>query len=169
MIRRNLTLSNKISLDATKPKTILEEEECIFDQSTQTDEFLKDIKELENYSWDQETKTAEIILNDHWNLTIKRGGCVHFGFEASFVYDKFIDFEENKELVFDQIIWLSNLLDDLNGELIEECIQENKITIEVEDNKRHIHFMDVGIYELYYMLFYTTEDSSHFSISYYIN
>ncbi len=150
-------------------ETVLEEEECIFDQSSQTDEFLEGIKELENYSWDQKTKTAEIILNDHWSLTIKRGGCDYFTFEASFAYDRFIDFEEDKELVFDKIIWLSNLLDDLDGEILTECIRENKLTVEPEDSKRHIHFMDVRIYELYYMLFYTTDDSSHFRISYYIN
>ena len=146
-----------------------DEVECIFDQSTQTDEFLKDIKELADYSWDQETRTAEIVLNDHWGLTIKRGGCDHFSFEAEFIHDRAINFEENKEFVFDKIKWLSNLLDDLDGEVLTECIQENKLTIEVEDNKRHIHFMDVRVYELYYMLFYTLDDSSHFSISYYIN
>ena len=169
-LERDDSMESDAKAISISPETNIEEVECIFDQSTQTDEFLKGIKELENYIWDAQTKTAEIILNDHWDLTIKRGGCDHFSFEATFTYDKFIDFEENKELVFDKIVWLSNLLDDLDGEILAECIKENKLTIEPEDNKRHIHFMDVRIYELYYMLFSTLEEnSSYFSISYYIN
>lgn len=144
-------------------------QDCIFDQETQTDYFLKGIKELENYTWDNETKTAEIVLNDHWNLTLKRGGCDHFEMSAEFMVDRELDFEKDEKLIFDKISWISSLLNkEFDYEIIQECIEKQKLDINIEDNKRHIHFMDERIYESYYMLFYLSENGSNFFIRYYL-
>lgn len=153
----------------TNSSNVLIEQDCIFDQATQTDEFLKDIKELENYVWDNESKTAEIVLNDHWGLSLKRGGCDHFTVQADFIYDRAIDFEERKDFVFQQVVWVSDLIKDFDGKTIRECIEKGKISIEVEDNKRHIHFMDERIYESYYMSFSVLNNISYIHLSYYIN
>lgn len=53
-------------------------EECIFDQGTQTDAFLKGIEEFEAYTWNQEDKTAYIPLENGDQLEVVRGGCNHF-------------------------------------------------------------------------------------------
>ncbi|WP_299765007.1 hypothetical protein [uncultured Dokdonia sp.] len=160
---------NENEVITTNSSNVLMEQDCIFDQATQTDEFLKGIKELENYVWDDESKTAEIILNDHWGLGLTRGGCDHFTVQADFVYDRVIDFEEKKDFIFQQVIWISDLIKDFDGEIIRECIENGRISIEVEDNKRHIHFMDQRLYESYYMSFSVLENISYIHLSYYIN
>ena len=152
-----------------KMKTEKQSQDCIFDQATQTDEFLKGIKEFEGYVWDTETKTAEIVLNDHWSLTIKRGGCDHFAVNSDFIYDKPLNFEENKKSILDKIIWISNLIEDYDEKIIEEAILNERIDIEIEDNKRHIHFLDERLYEYYYMNFYSDDESSYIHLSYFIN
>ena len=55
------------------------DEECIYDQSTQTDEFIRDVPEFSNYIWNDKSKTATIYLPAGEILKAHRGGCVHFG------------------------------------------------------------------------------------------
>lgn len=160
---------NKKEHTLTNSSSDLIEQDCIFDQTTQTDAFLHGIKELENYVWDSESKTAEIVLSDHWGLSLKRGGCDHFTVQADFIYDRAIDFEKDEKFIFQLILWISNLIEDFDEKTISECIKNDKISIEIEDGKRHIHFMDVKIYESYYMSFSVLENTSYIHLSYYIN
>ncbi|MFD0837134.1 hypothetical protein ACFQ0I_15250 [Mariniflexile aquimaris] len=144
-------------------------EDCVFDQETQTDQFLKGIKELENYVWDSDTKTAEIVLNDHWGLTIKRGGCNHFEMSASFIYDRILDLEkeEDKQIIFNQILWISSLLEDFDGNALKDVINKGKVSITKEDNFNfYVNFMDERLYELYFMNF-NNEKVTTFAIGYY--
>lgn len=158
-------VNDSVNLD----KNEISDEDCVFDQETQTDEFLKGIKELENYVWDSESKTAEIVLNDHWGLTIKRGGCNHFEMSASFLYDRVLDFEKDKKQIFDNIIWITSLLKDFDAEIIKESINNDKIVITKDDKfNYHINFMDVKLYELYFMNF-NNDEVTTFDIGYYYN
>ncbi|WP_339624621.1 hypothetical protein [uncultured Winogradskyella sp.] len=75
--------------DLTNKKPSVFLEECIFDQATQTDEFLKEIDELEGYVWNTETKTAEITLYDHWFLTIRRDD---FNYHANLIDKKLYEY-----------------------------------------------------------------------------
>ncbi|MBL87523.1 MAG: hypothetical protein CMO82_12785 [Winogradskyella sp.] len=183
------TETTKVSIDAVTPKdskALLEElltqidsienkestnqqenEDCIFDQSTQTDEFLKDIKELEGYVWHPDTKMAEIILNKQESLIIKRGGCDVFQFYASFMNEKVLDFEKDKKQIFDSIIWITSLLEDFDGEDIKRVIEEGKISITKRDEfNYHANFMDKKLYEQYYFNF-NNKDITTFEIGYY--
>lgn len=183
------TETTKVSTDAVTPKdskALLEElltqidsienkestnqqenEDCIFDQSTQTDEFLKDIKELEGYVWHPDTKMAEIILNKQESLIIKRGGCDVFQFYASFMNEKVLDFEKDKKQIFDSIIWITSLLEDFDGEDIKRVIEEGKISITKRDEfNYHANFMDKKLYEQYYFNF-NNKDITTFEIGYY--
>jgi hypothetical protein len=144
-----------------------ENEDCIFDQSTQTDEFLKDIKELEGYVWHPDTKLAEIILNKQESLIIKRGGCDVFQFYASFMNEKVLDFEKDKKQIFDSIIWITSLLEDFDGEDIKRVIEEGKISITKSDEfNYYANFMDKKLYEQYYFNF-NNKDITTFEIGYY--
>ncbi len=144
-----------------------ENEDCIFDQSTQTDEFLKDIKELEGYVWHPDTKMAEIILNNQESLILKRGGCDVFQFYASFMNEKVLDFEKDKKQIFDSIIWITSLLEDFDGEDIKRVIEEGKISITKHDEfNYHANFMDKKLYEQYYFNF-NNKDITTFEIGYY--
>jgi len=144
-------------------------EECIFDQATQTDKFLKDIKELDSYVWNSENKTAEIVLNDHWSLTIKRGGCDHFEMSASFMYYRILDIEKDKKQIFDSVIWITSILEDFDGKDIKQVIDEGKVSITKRDEfNYHANFMDEKLYELYYFNF-NNKDITTFDIGYYYN
>ena len=159
------------SVQNEEPLSIHEQEDCIFDQVTQTDDFLKGIKELETYIWDAETKTAEIVLNDHWSLTIKRGGCDHFEMSANFIYDRILNIEEenDKQQIFDSIIWITSLLEDFDGEDIKRVIEEDKVYVTKRDEYNyHANFMDEKLYELYYFDF-NNKDRTTFKIGYYYN
>jgi hypothetical protein len=147
----------------------IEDEECIFDQSTQTDEFLKNIKELENYVWDEENRTATIKLSKTEILKIYRGGCMHFSLSATFVYDRILDLEKDKKLIFDKIIWISLLLDEFDGKDIKEAISNSHFSITKNaENDFHLNFMEGRLYELYYINF-NNEDKTTFEIGYYLN
>lgn len=159
------------SVQNEEPLSLHEQEDCIFDQVTQTDDFLKGIKELETYIWDAETKTAEIVLNDHWSLTIKRGGCDHFEMSANFIYDRILNIEEenDKQQIFDSIIWITSLLEDFDGEDIKRVIEEDKVYVTKRDEYNyHANFMDEKLYELYYFDF-NNKDRTTFKIGYYYN
>ena len=141
-------------------------QDCIFDQTTQTDEFLKNIEELKDYVWFDDEKKAEIILNDHWTLAIKRGGCDHFELSAEFFYERPLDFKTNKKLVFDNIIWITNLLNEFDGDIIKECLEKEKYSItEENENNLFINFLDERIYESYFMS-YKSDTTTTFIVSY---
>ena len=155
--------------DLTNKKPSVFLEECIFDQATQTDEFLKQIDELEGYVWNPETKTAEIALDDHRLLTIKRGGCNHFEMSASFKYDRILNIEKDEKQIFDNIIWITSLLKDFDGKDIKRVIEEGKVDITKRDNfNYYANFMDKKLYEHYYFNF-NNETTTTFDIGYYYN
>lgn len=146
--------------------TLNNNQDCIFDQTTQNDEFLKGVEELKDYVWFDDEKKAEIILNDHWGLTIKRGGCDHFELSAEFFYERPLDFKTNKKLVFDNIIWITNLLDEFDGDIIKDCFDKEKYSItEENENKFFINFLDERIYESYVMS-YKSDTTTTFVVSY---
>ena len=171
-IKQDTVLQNKTSKKLIEQlENLDDEQDCIFDQSTQTDFFLKDIKELENYTWDQETKTAEIVLNHHWSLNIICGGCDEFEFSAEFIHDRVLSFEDNKEEIFDRIIWIINLLEDFDEvDTIEGLIKNEHYTLTLEsENALYVNFMNYKVYESYFMDFSTQDGITKFSISYLIN
>lgn len=161
---QGITKKNNVESDSTVAK---ETQDCIFDQTTQTDYFLKNIKELEGYVWNEDSKRADIILNDHWNLSITRGGCDSFQFSAHFFYERILDLEKDKVQIFDQIIWITSLLKDFKGKKIEKAIKENKVSITKEDEfNYYANFIDSELYELYYFNF-NNKDVTTFEIGYY--
>lgn len=143
-------------------------EDCIFDQSTQTDDFLKGIKELEGYVWFEEDKIAELVLNDHWSLSIKRGGCDHFELSAAFFYERILDFEENKKDILDKIVWVTSLLnEEFESNEIKKSIEENKMTFTEVKNGFYGNFLNSKIYEMYTFYFTNGEQNTNFGISFY--
>lgn len=162
-------LIQQIDSTYTENESIIED--CIFDQTTQTDDFLREIKALENYVWNSETKTAEIVLNDHWSLIIKRGGCDHFEFSALFVCDRILDInkENDKAIIFNKIVWITSLLEDFDGEAIKLAIDNDSVKLTREDEfKIYGNFMNEKLYELYYFNF-NNKDRTTFEIGYYYN
>lgn len=61
------------------------EGECIFDVKTQTDSFIRNIPEFANYHWIERKKTAAIQLENGDSIYAHRGGCHHFGVDATWI------------------------------------------------------------------------------------
>ena len=163
-------VEQSVSLESEKSENQnRQNQDCIFDQSIQTDVFLKGIKELEGYTWDDDSKSAEIVLNDHWSLTITRGGCDHFLLSAEFLYDRNLEFEDNKKVIFEKIIWITSLLkEEFEFESIKSCIEEDKLTFTETDNGFFGNFMDSKIYEMYTFDYRKEKETTVFGISYYL-
>ena len=142
---------------------------CKYDQAKQTDEFIRTIDELDGYDWDDKEKTASLVLNDHWGLNLKRGGCDHFELSATFIYDRHLDLEENKAMIFDQVKWITALIEEFDSEQIAFALDNGKIFIqEVSDGDYFINFTDERLYEFYQFRYRTWEDATNFKIGKYI-
>jgi hypothetical protein len=85
------------------------------------------------------------------------------------MYDRILDIEKDKKLIFDNIIWVTSLLEDFDGNDIKRVIDEGKVAITKRDDfNYHANFMDVKLYELYYFNF-NNETRTTFDIGYYYN
>jgi hypothetical protein len=82
-------------------------EDCIFDQKTQTDEFIKGINEFNNYTWDSVTNTATILMPNGDTILAFRGGCNHFGISGTILSENDSNSIENQEYWLKQSLWLS--------------------------------------------------------------
>lgn len=109
---------------------------CDFDQATLTDEFLKEIKEFEGYSWDQESKIATIVLSKKETLKIFRGGCDFYMVSALFKIDDLsLNYPKDKDYILSKVKWIANLIEDFQDIKISELIDANIFTeIKGENN-----------------------------------
>lgn len=87
-----------------------EDDDCVFDRSTQTDEFIKGIPEFSNYTWNDKTKTAKILLEDGSKLLARRGGCVHFGISGTLVMQDTSRPVSDLDYWFEKAKWIAKRL-----------------------------------------------------------
>lgn len=108
-----------------------ESEDCIFDQATQTDEFLKNVQELKGYNWDYASRTATYILETGDTLLVTRGGCNHFTVSAEFrLRNDKADYSKWSN-VYQKALWIAKALDtEFYYEELKKDIDLNKVTIE---------------------------------------
>lgn len=165
------TESEETESKEVEPEEVEPENDCIFDQSTQTDEFLKGIKELENYEWDDITKTATIPLNNGDTLYVSRGGCYSFGVSALLKTTQntpqFTDWDQ----VFEKALWMSEVLQsEFAHEELTSDIESNKTEIESYDDQEVVTFSHEYLQSNHYELTRTLgEEAVTIELSYYIN
>ena len=167
----NKKTKNSILLE--KKDTIHNEySDCTFDQQNQTEDFIKKIKELKNYSWNSKNKTATIKITSDETLKIHRGGCNHFLLSAEFILPKNFTLKKDKKYIFSKLIWVSKLIYNKHDyKIIKESIENNRITLDSPNKKKgHVNFLNKEIYNNY-TIFYDEEqlNKNVFSIEYYIN
>ena len=108
---------SKTKKDAvTSAKTELEGE-CIFDVKTQTDSFIRNIPEFANYHWIERKKTAAIQLENGDSIYAHRGGCHHFGVDATWIQQSDSSIHNTVYWV-EKAIWLAERIYDPS--LLEE-------------------------------------------------
>lgn len=128
------TEAESLKPEVLDSSTSIGEDECIFDVSTQTDDFVKGIAELANYTWDDASKTATILLENGDTLYAQRGGCYHFTYAGRLVT------RDNHE-VMDTAFWLNKgkwiadrVFRDYDKKLVDSLIS-NKIYTIHNDNE----------------------------------
>ena len=130
----------------TQEKTVEEfsqsiDEECVFDLSTQTDEFLKSNKLLKNFSWDNNNKIAKGYI-DQDSVKITRGGCSHFSFYGE-ITTKNIDTLnfENKDFGFKKALELVKIVfPKTDQELFKNLLQNHTYEIEKSNDLKSYSF-----------------------------
>ena len=116
-------------LDTASENT--ESEDCVFDQATQTDEFLKDVKELKGYRWNNASRSATYVLESGDTLLITRGGCHHFTVSAEFRLKKDRTDYSKWNNVYQKVLWIAKALDnEFDYEELKKDIDLEKVTIE---------------------------------------
>jgi hypothetical protein len=147
------------------------QDDCIFDQTTQTDEFLKGISELENYIWNQETKTATIVFPNQDTLLLKRGGCDHFGVSAEFILRNDTTDFRNWDNVIDKALWIARVLnDEFAFERLENELKSKQWEVQVINSDDLIFFNDAYLQADHYELARSIEKNlTRIILSFYIN
>ena len=116
-----------------------QDEECIFDQSTQTDEFIKTKGVFSNYVWDNDKKEATIVLDNGDVLKARRGGCVHFGMSGELESS-----DTSVELTdinywFEKAMWIAqNILDQSDAEHLKNQISKKQYTLLSENDSIYV-------------------------------
>ncbi|NMM47683.1 hypothetical protein [Marinigracilibium pacificum] len=162
-----VTDPNPETIDEEINEEQIEESDCIFDQSNQTDEFLKDIDALADYSWNSKTKTATIIMDLNDTLLIKRGGCDHFGVSAEFrIQNKQIDYNDWNN-VFIKVLWIAEVL---NTQFLYENIKNDIVLSKIDIDGDVAYFSDELLVNNNYEIYRETGDGiTTIILSYYIN
>ena len=146
-------------------------DDCIFDQATQTDEFVRNIPEFADYSWDDSAKTATILLPAGDTLYATRGGCDHFMFIGKLVK------KGNDHAIDDQSYWLEQgawiakrILPQADYDEYLTMVENKKFEAVVQDEMLSILFNDSQALDWTLNVYLDKEkDQTTIETGYYIN
>ena len=139
-----------ITIKKDSSEVNVDDNDCTFDQETQTDDFLKGIKELEGYSWNQETKTAIIKLSETEILSIYRGGCAHFELSGSFnLKNVNLSYPRDKKIIYKKALWLAERLTGFPYKIIKKDILNENFEIYNDHNSVSLEFLSEKNFPLY--------------------
>lgn len=116
-------------------------QDCIFDLETQTDEFLRSVPEFVDYSWDDISKTATILLPAGDTLYATRGGCDHFAFTGTLVKSGSSHAIDDVSHWLEQGAWISKRVfsaDDFTNYM--NMVENKDYEVTVRDNSLFILF-----------------------------
>ena len=146
-----LFLLTTLPLAAQSEKDATNEEQCIFDQDEQTQTYL----ELEKQYAGSEYVEERYALLIPWNgdlVTLRRGGCVHFGVMIELQTNKTDQFED-AEVFFSKILELVTEFDQglIDREKLEQSIrnenwQKNRLDSDIYYS---LAYPDVSAFELF--------------------
>lgn len=111
--------------------------DCIFDLSTQTDDFIKNIPEFSNYVWNHSTKTGVVTLDGGEKLTVKRGGCNHFEVLGQWIQKNRNHTIADIDFWVEQGKWISSrILTDTDYSELDKMISERHYDLSFEDDTK---------------------------------
>ena len=126
------------------------EDDCIFNLKTQTDEFIKHIPEFSNYVWEDSTKTGVIILENGEKLIVKRGGCYHFEISGQWIQKNKKHTIEEVDYWLEQGKWISKrIMTETDYSDLEQMINDKSYKMNFGDNGLYISFNNHNYSEWY--------------------
>lgn len=149
---------DETDVDTEAAETVDSEEsplsDCIFDFDTQNDDFVKEVPEFSNYTWNDSTKTATIILQNADTLMATRGGCDHFGISGKWIQENKKHTIEEVDYWLEQALWISQKImaePDYNG--LKQMIENQEYNASFDDNRLFIEFTNHD-YSAWYLTVY---------------
>lgn len=138
----------KIKLDSTQESQI----DCVFDQSTQTDEFLDSIDFFKGYVWNDSTKTARLQLFNGEILKIHRGGCYHYSVSATIEMDSKMKLYPIEHFIHYFFTIASKLPQDFDYETVTNEIINKNYTVMEYDGSTKWRFNDENLRNNHYYI-----------------
>ena len=137
-----------------------DEENCTFDLSTQTDEFLHNVDYFKGYVWNDFTKTATLILSTGEKLSIHKGGCDDYSVIAKVRLDysaNFYSIEHHFHYFYDIA---SQLHDDFMYDNVVTELKSENYDVMVYEDYSEITFKDQYLQDNGYFISQSIEDGS---------
>lgn len=170
-IQKTDSVFHNAELGIDSSANLEDSDDCIFDQLTQTDEFLREVPELSGYKWDKESRTATLKLSNGDTLYISRGGCDHFGVSAEFRLRNDTADIENWNNVYNKVLWIAKLLNsDFDYSLVKNDIDSNKLIFEKIEEIDVVYFSNEYLQSNNYSIERRKEGQLNIiRLSYYLN
>ena len=147
----------------TKENNGIKPEDCPVPQKGQNDNFLKGIDKLKNYKWNAITKKATLNLHNK-KLIITHGGCIHFIVDAEFHPKEKINLDTNFNAIFEDILWITNILKDFNYNTLKTSIETKDYEIFTNQYVTTITFNNKVLKDNFYAIVVNTKEN-RYSIS----
>ncbi|ACE05851.1 hypothetical protein Aasi_0440 [Candidatus Amoebophilus asiaticus 5a2] len=146
---------------------------CVFDSNSITDDFLKENKNIQSYTWSNKDKTAYILLKSGEYVFVKKWACVHYGMEAKKI--SILPSEEQASITYwqkDMLSFGEQFLSTGNFEAYKSAVEktdwaQGKDNLEVND-KYQIDIPGFS-YPLYYATLERIGDMVITTVYYYMN
>lgn len=138
---------------------------CVFNKDTVSDAFIKKVPEFENYTWNDITKEARIVLPNKDSLYIHIGGCENYGVSATLTRIG------NKKQFSDHTYWLSEaywMAERIKGfelALLKKMDKQKKYTVEMDDEGLFIDFHEHD----YSLIVDRKDDCTFITLNHYFN
>ncbi len=143
-----------------------EDDDCIFDQATQTDEFVRKVPEFANYTWNSENKEAKIILSNKDTLIAYRGGCYHFALSGTLITKDLTDLE-NQDYWLNKALWIAErLFSSKDFQELKENIANKEYEVDDSCNSFCIYF-EHSFYSDYHIRLTLKQETVELEIGYY--
>lgn len=140
------------------------QENCIFDESVLTDNFLEKADFVEYYKWNNEKKEAAVILKNGNIVNIKKWACNHFGTSANMLIAKESYNPNALKSYFEE---LSKIACSSTENKFVKTALENYFTFDGTKGCREEIDLSNETYPEFYLLLYDLEDFTVVSIFYY--
>ena len=164
LIVLNYACKTNKSKELTKENNGIHQKDCLVTITNQTDDFLKNIDELQNYKWNAVTKKATINLTNDEILTITRGGCIHFLVAAEFQLAKSINYEKDSTYIFDRVLWITKLINDYKYSMLKDAIKSGAYKTVTNKHITTLVFTNEILKEKFYAITINGKENT-FSIS----